>query len=55
LYTPIVDAAGHVVGKNTETVTLPYGFKNIIINEQKRTVSKPFFFVCNTFVTPYRL
>ena len=27
LYTPIVDAAGHVVGKNTETVTLPYGYK----------------------------
>lgn len=27
LYTPIVDAAGHVVGKNIETVTLPYGYK----------------------------
>lgn len=27
LYTPIVDAMGHVVGKNTETVTLPYGYK----------------------------
>lgn len=27
LYTPIVDNMGHVVGKNTETVTLPYGFK----------------------------
>lgn len=27
LYTPIVDNAGHVVGKNTETVTLPYGYK----------------------------
>ena len=27
LYTPIVDKAGHVVGKNTETVTLPYGYK----------------------------
>jgi len=23
---------GHVVGKNTETVTLPYGFKTISIN-----------------------
>ena len=27
LYTPIVDTKGHVVGKNTETVTLPFGFK----------------------------
>ena len=27
LYTPIVDAMGHVVGKNTETVTLPYGYR----------------------------
>jgi hypothetical protein len=27
LYTPIVDAAGHVVGKNIEIVTLPYGYK----------------------------
>lgn len=27
LYTPIVDNAGHVVGKNTETVTLPFGYK----------------------------
>lgn len=27
LYTPIVDSMGHVVGKNTETVTLPFGFK----------------------------
>ena len=32
LYTPIVDNAGHVVGKNTETVTLPYGFKTITTN-----------------------
>ena len=27
LYTPHVDAAGHVVGKNVETVTLPFGYK----------------------------
>lgn len=27
LYTPIVDNMGHVVGKNVETVTLPYDFK----------------------------
>ena len=32
LYTPIVDKAGHIVGKNTETVTLPYGFKTISTN-----------------------
>lgn len=29
LYTPKVDAAGHVVGKSIETVTLPYGYKTI--------------------------
>lgn len=27
--TPIVDTMGHVVGRNTETVTLPYGYKTI--------------------------
>lgn len=27
LYTPIVDDMGHVVGKNTETVVLPYAYK----------------------------
>lgn len=32
LYTPKVDAMGHVVGKNTETVTLPYGFKRIDVS-----------------------
>lgn len=32
LYTPIVDNAGHVVGKNTETVTLPYGYKYLKTN-----------------------
>ena len=32
LYTPIVDGMGHVVGKNIETVTLPYGFKTITTN-----------------------
>ena len=32
LYTPIIDSMGHVVGKNTETVTLPYGFKTITTN-----------------------
>lgn len=29
LYTPIVDDMGHIVGRNTETVTLPYGYKHI--------------------------
>ena len=28
LYTPYVDAKGHVVGKNIETITLPFGYKN---------------------------
>lgn len=32
LYTPIVDNAGHVVGKNTEIVTLPYGYKFLETN-----------------------
>lgn len=32
LYTPQVDEKGHVIGKNTETVTLPYGFKTITTN-----------------------
>lgn len=31
LYTPIVDGMGHVVGNNTQTVTLPYGFKTFTI------------------------
>ena len=37
LYTPIVDNMGHVVGKNIETVTLPYGFKKIITNGEQAT------------------
>ena len=32
LYTPIVDGMGHVVGKNTETVILPYGYKTFTTN-----------------------
>lgn len=32
LYTPIVDNAGHVIGKNTETVTLPFGYKYLRTN-----------------------
>ena len=38
LYTPIVDKMGHVVGKNTETVTLPYGFKKVISNGRGNSV-----------------
>lgn len=32
LYTPYVDAKGHVVGHNIETVTLPFGYKTITTN-----------------------
>lgn len=41
LYTPIVDAAGHVVGKNTETVTLPYGYKSIEVNNSNAVTAAP--------------
>lgn len=37
LYTPYVDAKGHVIGKNIETITLPYGYKKI---EVKNSTSK---------------
>lgn len=39
LYTPIVDNAGHVVGKNTEAITLPSGIKHISSNglSEKKT------------------
>ena len=37
LYTPIVDSMGHVIGRNTETVTLPYGFKTISTNGSSTT------------------
>lgn len=40
LYTPIVDDMGHVVGENTETVTLPYGFKTIITNGRSEDVAE---------------
>lgn len=36
LYTPIVDNAGHVVGKNTETVTLPFGYKYFTTNKLQK-------------------
>lgn len=39
LYTPYVDAAGHVVGKNIETITLPYGYKSIQTNGRGDDIS----------------
>jgi hypothetical protein len=30
LYVPYVDKAGHVVGQNIETVTLPYSYREFI-------------------------
>ena len=39
LYTPIVDAMGHIVGKNIETVTLPYGFKKITTNGEVNSIT----------------
>lgn len=42
LYTPIVDNMGHVIGKNIETVILPYGFKTIkVSNTDDTQVSAP--------------
>ena len=41
LYTPIVDNKGHVVGKNTETVTMPFGFKTITaVNSDEATATQ---------------
>ena len=37
LYTPILDNMGHVVAKNIETVTLPYGFKTVSIGAESST------------------
>lgn len=39
LYTPILDDMGHVVAKNIETVTLPYGFKTISIGAGSNAVT----------------
>lgn len=41
LYVPYVDATGHVVGKNIETVTLPYGYKTVKAKEQSVAVTNP--------------
>lgn len=39
LYTPILDNMGHVVARNIETVTLPYGFKTISIEGESNAVT----------------
>ena len=39
LYTPIIDNMGHTVGKNIETVTLPYGFKKITTNGEVNSIT----------------
>ena len=40
LYVPYVDAKGHVVGHNIETVTLPYGYKIIKTNGRSTEISE---------------
>lgn len=39
LYTPIVDSTGHVVGKNIEKVTLPFGFKTLTLENSDVTTA----------------
>lgn len=39
LYTPILDNMGHVVAKNTKTVTLPYGFKTIAVDNSTNLIA----------------
>ena len=41
LYAPIVDNKGHVVGHNTETVTLPYGFKKVTLMNSSLNTHSP--------------
>lgn len=41
LYTPIVDNKGHVIGHNTETVTLPYGFKKVTLMNSSLNTHSP--------------
>ena len=40
LYTPHVDATGHVVGKNIQTIILPYGFKTIKTNGRGESIAE---------------
>lgn len=39
LYSPIVDNMGHVIGKNIETVTLPYGYKNVVVGDSSTVIN----------------
>ena len=41
LYTPILDSNGHVIAKNTQTVTLPYGFKTIAVQKASTKETNP--------------
>lgn len=38
LYTPIVDNYGHIIGKNTETVTLPFDYKRVAVGSASTNV-----------------
>lgn len=40
IVTPIIDDMGHVVGENTQTVILPYGFKTIKTNGRSDEVAE---------------
>jgi hypothetical protein len=39
--TPIVDSMGHTVGKNVETITLPFGFKTINVDNDTTESAAP--------------
>lgn len=41
IVTPIADNAGHIVAHNTETVTLPYGYKSVTVGEQSDATTNP--------------
>lgn len=56
LYVPYVDATGHVVGKNIETVTLPYGYKTFTtaglapLDEENREIVEDLYTTINNQV-----
>jgi poly(3-hydroxybutyrate) depolymerase len=41
IVTPIIDDMGHVVGENTQTITLPYNFKTIKTNGVSAATTNP--------------
>lgn len=41
IVTPIADKAGHIVAHNTETVTLPYGYKSVTVGVQSTATDNP--------------